>query len=254
MPTKRVERIKSWSYSRYSTYEKCPALAKYKFIEKRQEPGSTAMDRGSDIHLMAEHAVKGTAPPATEFKALAPAHANGTVELLKKGKLPEELGNFTKEFAAARKTKGVETELMLAFTSQWDACDWRDWNRAWVRIKIDLLLPPTIKAPVVKVIDHKTGRPRDDYDEQLELYAIGAFLRYPQAATADTRLWYLDQGLIAPDDPKEGVFKRAELPKLIKLWEQRITPMLNDAVFAPRPGPQCRWCAFSKAKSGPCVY
>ena len=193
MPVKRVDRIKSWSYSRYSTYEKCPALAKYKFIEKRQEPGSTAMDRGSDIHLMAEHAVKGTTPPATDFKTLSGAEADSTRLLLKKGQLPNELLRFKDEFSAARKTKGVETELMLAFTPQWDACDWRDWNRAWVRIKIDLLLPPTTQTPTVRVIDHKTGRPRDDYGEQLELYAVGAFLRYPQAMVADTRLWYLDQ-------------------------------------------------------------
>lgn len=254
MPTPRVQRITSWSFSRYSTYEQCPAKAKYKFIEKRPEPGSKPMDRGSDVHLMAEHAVKGTAPKPAEFKTLSKAEAAAATALLKNGKLPPELRSFEEEFVMARATKGVEAELMLAFTESWDPCDWKDWGRAWVRIKIDLLKPPTKPDYIVGIVDQKTGRPKDDYGQQLELYAIGAFLRYPQAQIADTRLWYLDEGVIRPEKEKDGQFKRKDLPKLQKLWEKRVIPMLNDTVFAPKPGPQCRYCHFRKSNRGPCEF
>jgi hypothetical protein len=212
------------------------------------------MDRGGDVHLMAEHAVKGTAPVALDFRSLDARAAGVAVKTLKAKKLPAELSNFADEFNAARKHKGAEAELELAFTIDWDPCDWRDWDRAWVRIKIDLLLPPTAKDPTVEVIDHKTGRPREGYEEQLELYAIGALLRYPQAEEARSRLWYLDEGKIVPEAEDEGVFSRKQLPKLQKTWQQRTKPMLSDVRFAPNPGPACRWCHFKKSNGGPCPF
>ena len=254
MPTPRAQRITSWSYSRYATYEECPRKARYKFIDRLKEPGSKAMDRGSDIHLLAEHAVKGTAPLPTDLKSFAPVEKTRAVQQLKKKQLPEHLVNFQEEFDAVRKIKGVQAELELAFTVDWDPCGWRDWDRAWVRVKIDLLLPPTTKEPVVEVIDHKTGRPRDGYEEQLELSAVAGLLRYPQAEAARARNWYLDHGVIAPDDPDKGVFPRKQLPKLQKLWVQRTKPMLSDTVFAPNPGPACRWCHFRKSNGGPCEF
>jgi hypothetical protein len=253
MPTAKVKRIEAWSFSRYSTYEECPRKAKYKFLDRLKEPGSKAMDRGGDIHLMAEHAVKNTAPKANDFKSLTPALAQNAVRTLRSKKLPMELKNFEEEFNEARKSKAV-AELELAFTVNWDPCDWRDWDHAWVRIKIDLLKPPTTKEPVVEIIDHKTGRPRSAYTEQLELYAIGGLLHYPQAEIARARLWFLDEGKIIPEDPKKGVYKRSELPKLQKLWVQRTKPMLNDTVFAPTPGQHCRYCHFRNSNGGPCEF
>lgn len=255
MPTKQVERITSWSFSRYATYEECPAKARYKFIDRRKEPGSKAMDRGGDVHLLAEHAVKGTVPALGDFKSLGEAEATEAIRALKARKPPAHLSNFAEEFAAVRKTRGAAAELELAFTREWDPCDWRDWNRAWLRVKIDLLIPPAAPDYVVRVVDHKTGRVKSGgYGEQLELYAIGGMLRYPQAKTADTRLWYLDAGVIVPEEDKEATFQRRQLPKLIKVWEARVAPMLSDTVFAPRPGPYCRYCHFRKSNGGPCPY
>ena len=234
MPIKPVQKITAWSYSRWSTYQQCPFKAKLKFIDKKKEPGSKAMDRGSDIHSLAEGYVKGT------VKAL-----------------PKELALFKSEFQKLRKLK-AEAELSITFRADWTPTTWDDWDGAWVRIKIDALTPPN-KFKSITIIDHKTGKPRDGYMEQLELYALAGFLTYPQAEEARANLWYLDHGTIVGADADhnphgEGVYERKELPKLIKIWERRVTPMLNDTRFAPRPGPYCVWCHFSKNKAGPCKF
>lgn len=230
MPIKKLQRITSWSISRYTTYEECPYKAKLKFIERRKEPGGKAMERGSDIHKLAENAV-----------------------LEKRSKIPPELNRFATELREARKIKGVEVELELAYDSNWDPCESTDWDRAWCRIKIDLLIPND-KTKSIDVIDHKTGRQKPTYTPQLELYALGGLLRYPQARTARARLWYLDQGIISPERKSEGIYQQSEVPKLKKLWEQRIVPMMTDTRFAPKPGSYCSFCHFRRSNGGPCKF
>jgi hypothetical protein len=236
VPTKAVKRITSWSYSRWAQYEECPLKAKLKFLDKlepKEKPDRKALDRGTDIHALADEFIRGKLTP-----------------------LPKELQLFKGEFTAARKLKGVATELEVAYDNEWNKCDWKDWDRAWVRIKIDLMMPPLRGAkPFVKIVDHKTGRLKEtQYDPQLELYAISGLLEYPQAQSAITELWFLDAGEIRPKKPKEGTYARKDLPKLIKLWEQRVQPMLTDTKFAPKPGMYCPWCEYSKAKGGPCKF
>jgi hypothetical protein len=113
---------------------------------------------------------------------------------------------------------------------------------------------------LVDITDHKNGKvSTDNFFPQLELYAIGGFLTYQQATTVRTQIWYLKHGVIVPDrtvkeNADKGIYTRPELPKLIKVWETRAAPMLHDTSFVPRPGRYCGWCAYSKAKGGPCKY
>ena len=60
MATKSApKKITSWSFSRYAEYKKCPLAAKFKFIDKIQEPPNDAMARGAAIHKLAEDYIKG---------------------------------------------------------------------------------------------------------------------------------------------------------------------------------------------------
>ena len=55
--------ITSWSFSRYSDYQQCPAKAKYKHVLRMKEPPNDAMARGTAIHTMAEDYIKGKLNP-----------------------------------------------------------------------------------------------------------------------------------------------------------------------------------------------
>lgn len=225
-------KITAWSYSRWTMYEECPYKAHLKINLKMKEPPNTAMDRGSDIHKMAENYAKGTLT-----------------------KIPAELKPLKAQFAEVRKVEGIRTEMEAAFTASWEPCDWFDKN-TWVRIKIDLLIPPTKKSNVVRIVDHKTGRFKPgNYEPQLELYAIPALIQYPTADYVSPELWFTDHGIVYPRaEDKSAIYRPKDLPALKKLWTSRVKPMLSDTKFAPRPGNYCRWCAFSKAKGGPCKF
>jgi len=235
MSWKKPTQIVAWSFSRYSTYKQCPLKAKLKFIDKIDEPSNKAMERGSDIHNMAEHYIKGVL-----------------------ARIPKELKLFEKEMKALRKLyrernkKGIimAVEDTWAFTKEWDQTTWNDWANCCVRIKLDCAVEENEGHLIVT--DWKTGRLRheqsEDYNEQLELYALGAFLMFPDIHTVEPRLAYLDHGITYPELEGSMTYKRDDVPKLLKAWNNRVRPMLKDKKFAPRPNDKCHWCYYSAAK------
>lgn len=224
MPTKPSPQITAWSYSRLSTYEDCPFKAKMKYVDKAQEPGSKALDRGKAIHKIAED------------------YALGRIE-----DEPPELQCFIDEFKELRANKKrIQVEEQLALDKDWEPCDWFGPD-AWVRLVVDCIVQ--LDTELI-LIDHKTGKIRPSHRDQLELYAIAGFANSgPAIKTIRGELWYLDQGELI-----EASYKRSDVPKLQKKWEKRAMPMLTDRTFKPKPGDGCRWCHFSVKRAGPCVY
>lgn len=236
-----ARKLTSWSFSRYSDYNKCPFMAKRKHIDRVKEPPSDAMERGRLIGESAEKYIKGLTR-----------------------NMPAELKTFDADFRAMRKQSSAKkglpifVENMWGFDKQWQECRWDDWNNCWLRIKLDVghfLDPSTFLAT-----DWKTGRMRPEavaeYMEQLELYATGALIKFYNVPDLQVRvrLAYLDSGDVYPPAGEEVVYYPADLPRLKKTWVGRTKKMLNDTVFRPSPGNHCRWCSQSKAKGGPCKF
>jgi hypothetical protein len=222
MPIKTLKRLESWSYSRFKDYTKCPKYAFYKHIEKKQkEPGSKAMDRGLLIHKLAED------------------YAGGVLK-----KLPKELEAFKQEFAELKKSN-PNLEQQWTLTDKWRSTGWFDRD-AWLRIKVDVAYFQC--DDVMVVIDHKTGRTDSQYQDQLELYALAAFVLYRKVKKVITKIWYLDEGEEIVQE-----YERTDFEKLKKKWLAKTKPMLTDTAFYPKPGDYCRFCIWSgKHKGGPC--
>jgi CRISPR/Cas system-associated exonuclease Cas4 (RecB family) len=230
-----IKQIQGWSFSRYNAYKECPLKAKYKFVDKLKEPGSTAMERGNAIHKLAEDYTKG---------------------LLKK--LPVELQLFKEEFADLKKQKVKFVEEQWTFKADWAQTAWNDWNGAWLRIKTDVSYINTAHNALV-VIDHKTGKYSErkfaEYEEQLELYGLAGLKQFPTVDVVSPRLWYLDHGIIHPSpDQLEIEYARKDEAYLDKKWRAKVKPMLADTTFKPKPGNACTYCHFKKANGGPCKY
>lgn len=233
-----VKQITSWSFSRYSDYKQCPYKAKLKHVDKLKEPANDAMMRGTQIHTLAEKYVKGEI-----------------------SRLPPELKLFKDLFKQLKAIYKKDPESMVvednwSFTSDWDETSWDDWVNCWVRIKLDCAHHQDDTTLIVS--DYKTGKFREDqnevYLEQLELYALSALLLHEHIEQVLPRLIYLDVGTIYPGSDNQLVYTRADIPKLKKIWEKRVKPMMSDKIFAPRPNDKCRWCYFRKANNGPCKY
>lgn len=236
MPTVKQPQLTSFSYSRWADYKQCPLRAKLKHLDKIKEPGNKAMDRGTAIHQLAEDYV-----------------------LRRLKRLPAELKLFAEEFKFLRSIK-APAEEQWTFDKKWGAVEWNDWNRAWLRIKVDAHF---IEDATVTVVDYKTGKispyRAEGYGEQLELTAAAAFQRLPQVEVVRTQLWYLDAGQIYPEDPADATYERArDAKRIIKIWEQNGAKMLNATKFPAKPGRSCQWCHYrasnTAAGGGQCKH
>lgn len=235
-----IKQFSSWSWSRYQDWVKCPLKAKLKHIDKLREPSNDAMERGTNIHKMAENYVLGNLRT-----------------------LPTELRAFKEEFAKLKKlykTKKLplSVEGDLAFTKDWDSTAWNDWQGAWVRIKIDC---EHFEAPNLLVVtDYKTGKMDErntaEYMLQLQLYAVSGLVRFSHIKdiVVQPRILYLDHGVEFPPAGEQVQYTLKDLKGLIKDWGKRVAPMFADKRFAPKPNYGCKWCFFSKAKNGNCKF
>jgi CRISPR/Cas system-associated exonuclease Cas4 (RecB family) len=231
--------VTAWSFSRWMDYVTCPAKFKYKVIYKLTEPPNAAMQRGTDIHKLAEDYVKGKIP-----------------------RLPAELSALKPHFTALKKQKVKVVEEQWAFKKDWTLTKWNDWTGCWLRVKLDVAYV-NVEHNAVVPIDHKTGRFReeknDEYLAQLHLYGVASLTQMPDTDVASPRLWYIDEGRVYPDPEKEGEteieYFRPQTKEMRKVWEDRTKPMFMDRTFKPTPSKRaCKFCHFRKANGGPCKY
>jgi hypothetical protein len=223
-----VRGFSAWSYSRLSDWEACALRAKLKHIDKRPDPGSPAMARGGEVH---EHVAKFL---TGRSRALAP-----------------EFAQHVSRLRELRKSKPA-VEQQWGFDAAWGRSEWFAPTTV-CRIVVDAAATSAAKSgrTVLTIVDFKTGKKRDGYADQLELYAVGGLSRYPEAESVVTELIYLDQD---PAESERRTFARTDLAVLRARWARRVRPMLADRKFAPNPGTACRWCPYSAARGGPCQF
>jgi CRISPR/Cas system-associated exonuclease Cas4 (RecB family) len=226
----RNNRFTSWSFSRWGDWLQCPLRAKLKHLDKLKEPTPPAFERGIMIHEDAANYVKGT------LKAL-PLHLAPVQGVI------DELRDF------AQSPGRVIVEDDWAFTRNWRQTVWNDWKNCWVRIKLDVAHQEDHKTLVVT--DWKSGKYHKDlvdlYQAQLELYALGAFLK-TKALRIRPRLVYTDLGKVHEVE----TYTRDDVQLLQNEWEDRVEPMMTATEFPATPNDKCKWCFYRKSNGGPC--
>jgi hypothetical protein len=181
-------------YSRYADYKQCPAKFKYKHIERRPDPGSPAMNRGNVIHKAAEDYVKGTV-------SKIPADLLGVKEQL----------TFLKAKAVAEENWGFRIDWEWIGRPGWFGDD------VWFRAKTDVR--QLYEDDTLLLGDWKTGKKYFANEEQIELFALAGYRRFPFVTEVDTRLWYT--GCRAPDDNEvQRVYTTKELEAIQKRLDQ----------------------------------
>lgn len=223
-----IKPLTAWSFSRLRTYLECPFKAFLKYIQRLPDPPGPPLVEGSRIHKLAEDFLKGLT------KKLAP-----------------ELVLFKDLFKALVKIRSrLQIEAELAFDAKWLPVDWFS-PYVYIRIKMDVMYDDPKDTSIRRIIDWKTGRRKPVDEEQLEVYAIGAFLTAPaNIKRVDCTLAYTKTGEVV-----EKTFMRSDLPKLQKKWSKKALPMLRDRLFKPTPSDEsCKFCLWSKKKGGPCKF
>lgn len=222
-PAKAEVALSTWSISRLHDWERCPRYAMYRHGLKLPEPKGPALERGIAVHALAEAYLKAEEPPR---------------------RVPAELSKFAPQFRALRK-KEAQSEVRFAVTEKWEPRGFFDRD-VWLRCVADALVIDGDKA---RIVDFKTGKKRDGYDDQLELYAVSVFLHFPEVESVQGELWFLDTGEIV----KVRIL-RDRLEELLAAWTVRPLPMLEDRIFPSRPGWYCRYCHYRRDNAGPCEH
>lgn len=206
------------SYSKISTYMKCPLQMKGKYILKIRDERGPAAQRGIDIHKQFESAVQLQLP------------------------LPDEF-NFYDEYV--KKLAGSSCELKVAVDRDWQPLPYDDPN-AWLVGIIDLW---TVRADRGTLLDWKTGKEYPDHVMQKEFYVALIGDHHPEVEIFETTNVYVDQKTV-----RTHRFTRGDLENLRERWGNRIRRMEADDQYPATPGPYCRWCPVSHKKGGPCGF
>jgi hypothetical protein len=189
---------------------------------------SPAMERGTRIHLLQEEYLKG--------------NIQG---------VPNELRKIAGHLRNAKALE-VKPEVSWTITEDLEVTHGTDWDRAWLRAKVDAhyLFEDDMH---LSIVDLKTGKVRPNV-AQKELYAAISRVVMPKARKISAEMWYSDQGII--DDDTE--FTAKEGNALLRKWTARGKKMLSDTSFDATPGEACDRCAFrsdrvlKNGKPGPC--
>ena len=224
----------SWSFSRLGDFEKCRFLFWLKHEQRIPEPErelrprqtEQANDRGSRIHEEAETFTRGKG-------ALTPG-------LLK---FEDHFQKLKRLFALGR----VELEGEWGMSSGWEIVPWKG---AWLRLKLDAIVHMNKQRAVV--IDYKSGKKFGNevkHGEQINLYALVAFMRYPELEEVDAELWYLDT-----DEITHRRFTRDQALRFRKNFDLRATALISCNEWKPSPNTfTCRWCLYGPEHSGHCA-
>ena len=225
--------IDSWSFSKLGDFEKCRFLCWLKHDQKIPEPerplrpGQTehANDRGSRIHDAAEKFVRGQGALTSELK-----------------RFEDHFQKMKRLFALGQ----VELEGEWGMSPDWEIAPWRG---AWLRLKLDAIVHDGPYRAVV--IDYKSGKKFGNevkHGEQLNLYALVAFLRYPELEEINTELWYLDV-----DEITHRAFTRRQALSFKPNFGVRGSALTSCTEFKPNPNKfTCQWCLYGPNHSGHC--
>lgn len=96
-------------------------------------------------------------------------------------------------------------------------------------------------AKGLKIIDYKTGRFVDEEPDplQLDLYALSAFLKFPEIPLHQKIYYYLFDNKFIEVEASKGEYKKTR-EKVLQIAED----IAIEKTFAPVKNKKCNWCDF----------
>lgn len=224
--------IKAWSFSTLDVYNKCPYRSYLHKVKKYVQEQAEAAGRGERVHGQFEDYIQcKTDMPTNDMRH----------------KL-DEANHLRAAFQEGR----VEIEENWGFDANWQPVGFFDKN-VWARIKLDAMEHETKTSAIVT--DWKTGKKMGNemkHTKQLQLYAIAAFLRYPDLQFIEGRMEYTDQ---ASKNRLSKTWTRERAMLLLPSWTNAATAMTTQTVFQAKPNTSnCKFCPYHPDKGGQCVY
>lgn len=218
------QEVIAWSYSAMNTFDTCPRQYYAKHVTKEVPFVQNAAAKwGDDVHKALENCIKygGQLPPNMQMY--------------------QKFLDSIKLRASSIGAKLI-AEQPVALTRDLKQVSWftrkTSKTKVWFRLKVDV----TVHAgEYAELFDWKTGKMKDDPD-QLHLYALVAFVLYPDVKYVDVGYVWLKPGVVTP--PVR--YTREQMPEMLDYWVKKYE-VLEEAFirddFPPRPSGLCHgWC------------
>lgn len=206
----------AWSYSALSMFENCPRKYWAVKIAKCVNDSNRANMDGDADHQSIEHYMKSGMSLTPHLREVQPL--------------------FDKIKAAPGE---AYVEYSMTLDEQMVPCRWNDWDKAWVRGAGDYV---KINGDVATYFDWKSGKPRTDVADQIDLTALLLFRHFPQVQAVRGGMVYYNHGKLTPHSVNRsqesllwnGFISRVEVLKKAKVEDNWPT---NE-------NPLCGWCPY----------
>ena len=222
----------SFSYSKFSMWDKCPKQYKLAKIDKIDTgPTPKPLLDGRKVH--------------DDIKD----YLNGKIEV--PARLTKHFSVFGDQLQNMNLYKSGAVEVIVEEQMGFDRgkrrCKWFGPN-TYYRFIWDAAIVDH-GAGTIYAVDWKTGKPYDSYEDQMQIFSMPGFWMFPEIHTFKSYLMFLDSG-----DVEEGTITREDFEQKVEpKWTSKIRLFESDDQFIATPSPQaCKWCDFGKNKMGIC--
>lgn len=220
--------IKTWSFSALIKFLECEYQIFLKRVERRKgRPQSETANRGEELHKTIEDFIRGEGET-----------------------LPSSIKNHRDQIIMLRMlySKGiVSMEDEWGFTVNWESTGWKDKD-LWGMMKLDVIVSEDKTS--ARIIDWKSGKKYGNegkHKRQGQLYAIGAFMKFPDLQFVNVEFRYIDLGT---DNILESKFSREQAMRLFPQWNAKALSMTTATKFTPKPTKfNCMYCDFNQPDS-----
>lgn len=230
--------IPTWSFYRLLEFEHCEYNAFLRYDRKVAEPeekkNAPAMVRGRTVHDECEQYIRGERDTLTDDKKV--------LKNADKFKFDE----YRELYAEDPSRFAMEEEW--GFDREWQTCEYYG-ETVWCRVKVDRLFWIDPDHTAAEITDYKTGKKFGNevkHSQQMQLYAVAAFARYPELQSAKVRLEYLDEGKVTTRS-----YTREQVGFFFTNYTKRAERMTTATRFQPKPNSvNCRFCPFGPNNGG----
>tara|TARA_R110002167_G_scaffold40973_6_gene125480 strand:+ start:2863 stop:3534 length:672 start_codon:yes stop_codon:yes gene_type:complete len=213
-----MAKLKTWSYSAATTFEKCPRQYYHLYVAKdvKTDPNQQHFLYGNEVHKAAELYVR-----------------DGVA-------LPGKFDMFQSILDKVKQIPGDKyCEHKIGLTKDLEPTGFFDDN-VWWRGVIDLLIIDKDKK-LATVIDYKTGKSSQHADtRQLSLMGVGVFKHFPDVDNIKSALMFLVSKELIKED-----YNSKKVDDMFEEWGKmihRIDTAYETDVFNAVPNFGCRWC------------
>lgn len=216
-----------YSYSKISCYKECPKKFKFNYIDKMYKfEDAPHFEKGKFFHYVMEHYPH---IPPKKFKF---RHFGETQQTEMVDKIKDLLTNDTRLIDLLTKYK-LKAEHTFYIGENFNVMSKK--KNSLIYGVIDYIGK---KDDEVLIVDWKTGKSEASFD-QLQMYAIWAFLAMPNINKVRIALYYLEQ-----DRVDEELVERVSLENLLLKYINIINSIETDTNFEKKKSNKCEWCIY----------